>query len=144
MTNHIKYVYMTQCSRCGTNVDTNLERTHDYCDDCEAVFDEVRDRGVTVRSRHGNREFRRYPYEAPSFYPNRDPQNQVEALACAKIKMEKTQSRGLFIYQKRGSKWLINEYLDAHPNIAADVEGEIESIRGSKNDGGSWRDLIPI
>jgi len=136
---------MSQCSRCGSVVDTDTERTHHYCDDCKAVFDEVREQGVTVRSRHGNREFARYPYVAPSYYPNREPQTQVEALANAKIKMEQTDSRGVFIYQKRGSRWLIDEYLDAHPGIADDVREEIESIRGTDDrGGGGLRDLLPI
>lgn len=135
---------MTQCSRCGSAVHADTERTHHYCDDCKAVFDEVREHGVTVRSRHGNREFHQFPYEGPSYYPNRGPENQVEALACAKIRMEETDSRGVFIYQKRNSRWLIDEYLDAHPDIADDVQEEIESLRDTNDGGGSLRDLLPI
>jgi len=136
---------MSQCSRCGSAVDTDNKRTHHYCESCEAVFDEIRENGVTVRSRHGNREFERDPYDAPTYYADRHPQNQVEALACGKIKMERTDSRGVFIYQRRGSRWLIDEYLNAHPGIADDVQQEIELIRGTDDSGGGGlRDLLPI
>jgi len=80
----------------------------------------------------------------PSYYDDRDPETQVEALACAKLKMEETDSRGVFIYQKRGSRWLIDEYLDAHPEIAADVQKEVESLHDRDAGGGYLRDLIPI
>lgn len=135
---------MPQCSRCGSTVPDDTERTHHYCDNCSAVLDQVREQGVAVRSRHGNREFHQYPYEGPSYYADRGPENQVEALACAKLKMEETDSRGVFIYQKRGSRWLIDEYLDAHPSIAADVKKEMKSLRGRGDRGGYLRELIPI
>jgi hypothetical protein len=86
------------------------------------MFQQIRKNGVFVRSRHGNREFHRYPYVGPS-PPGTDqpPQNQVEALAGAIEEMEKQSCRGVFHYQKTGSWWLVEEYLESHPGIAEDV-----------------------
>lgn len=82
--------------------------------------------GVTVRSRHGNRDFNRYPYDAPNINGHA-PENQVEALAAGLRQMRERNVRGVFIYQKTGSYWLISEYLDSHPSIAADVAEYLES-----------------
>lgn len=38
--------------------------------------------------------------------------------------MEEKGVRGVMRYHRTGSRWLIDEYLEAHPGIAADVEAE--------------------
>lgn len=49
---------------------------------------------------------------------------QVEALAAYLDLMEKHDCQGLFEYSPSGSRWLVEEYLEAHPGIAEDVESE--------------------
>lgn len=134
----------TKCARCGDPV---IGKKHwiskgsqyNYCDECCEEFENVKEGGVTVRSRHGNREFRRFPYEAPQIN-GEDPKNQTEALAAGLKVMREEDVRGLFIYQKTGSYWLIDEYLDAHPSIAEDVEKLLASSGRSK----SLTDYLPF
>lgn len=131
---------MPTCARCGAAnagpPSLNLNGEYAYCDDCNAVFESIKENGVHVRSRHTNREFARLPYvvevsaegidnpHAQTIYSRNKPTNQTEALAMAKQIMEEHDLPGVFVYQKSGSVWMIDEYLDAHPGIARDVENE--------------------
>lgn len=131
----------TKCARCGAPVSDTTHYLaqgpeYDYCRECFNEFERVKEEGVVVRSRHGNREFNRFPYEAPRIN-GKDPKNQTEALAGALKKMRQNDVPGLFIYQKTGSYWLIDEYLEAHPGIAEDVEEYLESSK-------SLRDYLPF
>lgn len=129
---------MSKCARCGdptTGEEHYISRysqSYDYCEDCCETFEEVKENGVKVRSRHGNRidNPRRDLWADAPYIDGRPPRNQVEALAAAVREMEEHDVRGIFIYQKTGSRWLISEYLDAHPSIAADVEEYLESQQG--------------
>lgn len=120
-----------ECARCGAPVTADSRWVHSgsqysYCEGCGEDFEKVMEDGVTVRSRHGNRDFNRYPYDAPNINGHA-PENQVEALAAGLRQMRERNVRGVFIYQKTGSYWLISEYLDSHPSIAADVAEYLES-----------------
>ncbi|WP_152436498.1 hypothetical protein [Halosimplex carlsbadense] len=67
---------------------------------------------------------------------NRNPQTQVEALGEGMKAMNAYEVPGLFVYQKTGSVWLVEEYLDAHPSIREDVYDYIESSQTSESDDG--------
>ncbi|RZV08654.1 hypothetical protein BDK88_2728 [Natrinema hispanicum] len=135
---------MGKCARCGTE-DANPPKhnrhlDYEYCDECQEMFDSVWENGVVVRSRHSNRAFDDLPYEVSiraddvntteNWRDKRNPQNQVEALGEAKKAMETYDLPGLFIYQKTGSVWLIDEYLETHPKIRGDVEDYNDSSGG--------------
>jgi hypothetical protein len=122
------------CARCGEELDTNEEphwiqssANYDYCNKCCRVFEQTRDEGVVVRNRYGNRDYQGAPYEGPGI-GGQAPNNQTEALAGGLRKMREKNIPGLFIYQKTGSYWLIDEYLEAHPSIANDVESLLERV----------------
>lgn len=135
---------MARCARCGAPGANpprlNNHGEYNYCDDCQDQFDRARQNGITARSRHGNREFREYPYEvsiAPQHTDKLDaligqksttPQSQTEALAICKRVMDRYDIPGLFLYQKTGSVWLIDEYLQAHPSISQDIRREIVTM----------------
>ena len=137
------------CARCGAS-DSGLSALgptvdYEYCDDCNELFKDIHANGVTVRSRHTNDAFDQVPYvvgiadhsgpHTANIHDSNRPMNQVEALAMGKDAMEKYDLPGVFIYQKTGSVWLIDEYLDAHPGIAEDVRRErmsfLQKIRKS-------------
>ena len=131
---------MAKCARCGSDNAKpprfNLHGEYEYCNECQDEFEQAKENGVVVRSRHTNREFDQLPYvvevnvegidnpHTQSISSSNKPKNQTEALAMAKNLMDEHDLRGLFIYQKTGSLWLIDEYLEAHPGIAEDVEDE--------------------
>ena len=128
---------MPDCARCGAEgVEPPNEYwdSYVYCDDCRAIIEDAKENGVVVRSRHGNRLSDEVPYEVTvnvdgiknphTVNSSNRPRNQVEALAMGKKIMRKHDLPGVFIYQKSGSEWLLEEYLEAHPGIAEDVENE--------------------
>lgn len=137
---------MTTCARCGASnagpPALNLYREYEYCDHCNSQFKSAKENGVLVRSRHTNAEFERVPYVVEVSVEGIDnphtqtagssnrPRNQTEALAMGKEMMGKHDLPGVFVYQDTGSVWLIDEYLDAHPGIAEDVEKEMKSRKG--------------
>lgn len=127
---------MPTCARCGAEEagppGVNMHRDYNYCDECNETFNEVYENGVVVRSRHTNRASHMVPYEVgvrgnveDISYDATRPNNQTEALAMGKELMAKHSLPGLFIYQKTGSVWLVDEYLEAHPGIAEDVHAEM-------------------
>lgn len=123
----------TTCSLCGT-VQNQLNRTrpegdHGYCDECWDTFEKVKESGVYIRGRHFNRSGRKWSYAVTGAHVD-ETHNQVKALAVAKDKMERRGCRGLFRYPPSGSRWLVDEYLEAHPGIAEDVERERASLIG--------------
>ena len=133
-----------ECTRCGRSLTGEQHYIskgshYEYCNTCCEEFEHVQEQGVTVRSRHGNREFHRFPYDAPKI-DREHPQNQTKALAAGLKAIREKNVPGLFIYQKTGSYWLIDEYLDAHPSIAEDVEACLESVNSRR----SLTDYLPF
>lgn len=113
---------MVTCTRCGAEAEESpAYGKYNYCDECVEMFEEIRKNEMLIRSRHGNREFDRYPYEVTGagIQPN-----QVKALAKGLDVAEKRGVRAVFHYQKTRLWWLVDEYLEAHPGIAEDVEKE--------------------
>lgn len=114
------------CDRCGSGTTNQQLRDYAYCDDCIEVFEEVRENEVAVVQRKP---------PTPSTFPDtlysvtdniadehKTERTQVAGLATGLTYTEKHDCRGVFHNQDLGSLWLLSEYLEAHPGIAADVE----------------------
>lgn len=119
---------MATCARCGDDCEPGrLSPEYDYCQACLDRFEEPRENGVYVYWRNNNTN------TLPAGYCVNSPEStdemcssQVKALAAAKGEMEKNDIGGLFHYRRTDSRWLIDEYLEAHPGIAEDVRQERE------------------
>lgn len=139
----VKQASMTECARCGAITESKVDKWYTYCDECHTTFQQVRKNGVTARSTHGEsvRTIRGVPYVVSIGHEvdqthlgfNSHVGSQVEALGEAKKVMDQYDLPGLFKYNKTGSRWLIEEYLEAHPSIQEDVEEYMSS---------DWKDLL--
>ena len=117
---------MQRCTRCSAPTTNQKIREYRYCDDCLRIFKEIEENEVVVMQRKP----RAAGTLPDTFYEIRDnitgntdqAKTQVQGLATGWMYMEKHDCRGLFRYQDTGSHWLVSEYLDAHPKIAADVK----------------------
>lgn len=121
---------MPSCACCGMDTDGGPPDSHyAYCDECLDLFEQIRGEGVWVRWRNNNAN------TLPAGYYVWDPvdgerhaSSQTEALAEAQDAMENHGLPGLFEYRKSGSRWLVEDYLDAHPKIAHDVARERRTV----------------
>ncbi|MFB6183143.1 MAG: hypothetical protein ABEI96_01195 [Haloarculaceae archaeon] len=120
------------CLRCGTDLTSAAVRFEDrvYCANCVETFQAVADGGVIVESRHGTRDYDEKPYLVSGGGERYIEYSQVEALARGQELAARLDVRGLFIYWRNGSHWLLQTYLDQHPKIRADVQDERQKIRG--------------
>lgn len=120
---------MARCDRCGSQCDPGpADSEYDYCRSCLDLFDAVRDSGVVVYWRNNEAGTQPPGYCVRSPSGDKMCGGQTEALAAAKDAMETYDVRGLFRYRDTGSRWLVDEYLDSHPGIAADVRRERMTI----------------
>lgn len=120
------------CTRCKSLINSGgVEfKSRQYCDDCVRVFEQIAESGVVVRSRHGHSNFHEKPYVVTGDGGQYIEHSQTEALARGKELAEELGTRGLFIYWKRGSHWVLQTYLEEHPRMASDVEEERRQLRG--------------
>ncbi len=54
--------------------------------------------------------------------------HQMDALAAAKKLAEVNGVQAIFKYQKNGTKWILNNYLESHPDIMKKVKEENEGF----------------
>lgn len=121
------------CTRCGERfAEGGVQfKQRVYCAACVGLFEAIAEEGVVVRSRHDRDNFQKKPYVVAGGGEQYVEHSQVEALARGKQLAERMETRGLFIFWKHGSHWVLDRYLDEHPEIARDVEGEARKLRGS-------------
>lgn len=118
---------MGRCDRCGDDATQESfayqqGSGYQYCSDCWSTFEEIQENGVRATWKANRAGMAQEIYEVTySGEVEVYADSQVEALeACLRL-MGENDCRGLFEYSKSGSRWLVSEYLDAHPEIAQDV-----------------------
>lgn len=122
------------CVRCERPVASGGVQFEDrvYCTNCVTLFEEIAEEGVVVRSRHDEPDYDEIPYVIHWDGTAQTAENQIEALARGKEVAERNDVAGLFIYQRRGSHWILDAYLDAHPDLRSKVVSERRKIRGEQ------------
>jgi hypothetical protein len=106
---------------------------HVYCTDCVATFERIAEEGVVVRSRHGEDDHDEIPYVVYWDGQAHAEDGQVAALARGTELAATNGVDGLFAYQRTGSRWRLDAYLDAHPDIASRVRERRRKIRGENH-----------
>lgn len=118
------------CARCGaiaskTSAAYYEDEGYHYCSECWDLFEQIKENGVGATWRANRAGAVQEVYVITYQGSAQGYQHtQVEALARCLDLMEKYNCRGLFEYSQTGSRWLVDEYLKEHPNIADDVEDE--------------------
>lgn len=119
---------MGECARCGAFTDNPAKGQYQYCEDCQQLFDEIRQNGVIVQQTPGSGGYEVYVTHESEEYSGGTESNQAEALARGKYIADDLGIEGLFEYEKAGSQWKLEEYLQEHPNVRQDVMQRLSRI----------------
>jgi hypothetical protein len=125
---------MPECARCGDFTDNPAEDQYHYCDRCLDDFEEVKQNGVVIESLGPNNGYRIIP-PASADSASGEESNQIDALARGKKVAEEIGEDCLFKYGGTGSQWLVDEYLQSHPEIRAKVQDRLSRVPKSSSTG---------
>ena len=126
---------MAECARCSAFTDNHAKGDYPYCDDCHDRFENVRESGVIVRQIPDSGEYQIDVTTSTGRNQGGTEKTQVDALARGKHLADKYGLEALFEYQRSGSQWMLDEYLQAHPEIRQDVRERLRRTP-EKTDGG--------
>lgn len=126
---------MVECASCGDFTDNPVDGKYSYCDDCLAEFDEIRNDGVIVQQEQGRAGYQVFATARRSDHEGGFESDQIAALARGKHLAEKIGCRAIFEYKASGSTWILEEYLQYHPDIRRDVRNRLSRVP-KKSDGG--------
>lgn len=118
---------MAECARCNDFTDNTAKGEYHYCNDCLNTFQEIEQHGVVVEDTSGGPNHIIVTAHDTSFDGGTES-SQVDALARAKHITDDTGLSGLFKYGGSGSQWILDEYLEAHPDIRQDVHERLSKV----------------
>ena len=125
---------MPECVRCGDFTDTPKDGDYHYCMDCQDQFAEIEERGIIVEDTAGD-EVHVIVTAHDSSFDGGTEQSQVDGLARGKFISDETGLPALFKYEQTGSKWVLDEYLQSHPEIRQQVHERISRIPSKQKSG---------
>jgi hypothetical protein len=126
---------MPECDRCGDFTDNPAEGEYHYCDDCLNRFAEIESNGVIVEQDSEGGDYHIIVTARESSMEGGSEHSQIDALARGKYIADETDLPALFRYKRSGSRWELDEYLKAHPDIRQDVHERLRRVPGNTNDG---------
>jgi len=122
---------LLSCMKCGSKTSTNS--FWGYCTKCNDEFDTAIQNGAIIlyngsfQADSNNWEIKRYLSGEVAFSKNYNF-NQLQAiLEARRIAKRKGIDKIVFEYLPHHSRWFLDEYLEAHPNLKKDV---LNSERG--------------
>ena len=119
---------MPECERCGDFTDNSPAGEYHYCDSCEQRFEKVRTSGVVVEKKHSDDDYTIYVAQNDEDYRGGTEASQVDALARGKHLADELGTDALLRYGPNESQWLVEEYLEHHPNIRSDVYERLNRV----------------
>lgn len=118
---------MPECARCHDFTDNPADGDYHYCDECLDEFAEIEQRGVIVE--HGSDgDVHVIVTASDETIDGGTEQSQTDGLARGKHIADETGLPVLFKYNRTGSRWLLAEYLQAHPDIRQQVHERLRRI----------------
>lgn len=126
---------MAECARCSAFTDNPAEGDYPYCNDCHSYFENIRESGIIVQQMPDSEGYRIYVTANKGRNQGGTEKTQVDALARGKHLADKYGLEALFEYQRSGSRWVLEEYLQEHPEIRQDVRERLRRTP-EKTDGG--------
>ncbi|MFC7073256.1 hypothetical protein ACFQJ7_01420 [Halovenus rubra] len=124
---------MPECVRCNDFTDNKADKEYHYCDSCLDRFHEVTQSGVIVEQT-GDQYTITVTNQNTELDGGRE-KSQVDALARAKRICDEYGVEGLFKYERTGSRWLLDEYLEAHQSVSQDVHERLRRAPDLDSDG---------
>lgn len=125
---HIDLRNMPECARCNDFTDVPAKGEYHYCTDCMDRFEEIEQHGVVVEGGGGD------DYHITVTASNQDSMrggreySQSDALARGKHICDESGLDGIFKYNRTHSIWLIDEYLEEHPEIRRQVRERLRKL----------------
>jgi hypothetical protein len=119
---------MAECVRCGDFTDNPADGEYHYCDDCLDHFAEVEGNGVIVEEDPADDAYYIIVTARDASMDGGSESSQADALARGKYVADETGLPALFKYKSSGSRWILDEYLEAHPKIRQDVHDRIRRV----------------
>lgn len=117
---------MPECARCSDFTDNPSNGECRYCDTCQEAFQAVRQRGVIVEQVDDG--YHVYVTANDDRYGGGVEPSQVDGLARGKHIADELGVDALFSYDQTGSRWLLEEYLRAHPGIRQEVTERVSRV----------------
>jgi hypothetical protein len=125
---------MPECARCHDFTDNSPDGDYHYCDDCLDQFSEVEQSGVVVEH-DTNGEVHVIVTGTGGTFSGGVEQSQVDGLARGKNISEEMGLPALFKYNETGSRWLLDEYLEEHPDIRKEVHERLRRLPDDSSGG---------
>jgi hypothetical protein len=134
---------MAECARCHDFTDNPADGEYHYCDDCLDEFAEIEQRGVIVEDEPGGGVHVIVTASDTSIDGGKE-QSQIDGLARGKHIADETGLPAIFKYERSGSRWLLEEYLEAHPDIRQQVHERLRKLPDDSSSGflNRVRDLL--
>lgn len=126
---------MPECERCGDFTDNPAEKQYHYCNSCQSKFDEVRQNGVIIQQSSEHGEYNVFVAADNEDHQGGAESSQTDALARAKHISDEIGADVLFQYKQSGSRWMLDEYLQAHPSIRRDVLDRLNRVPDDQDSG---------
>jgi len=125
---------MPECVRCGDFTDNPSEGDYHYCSSCQERFSEIEDRGVIVEDTTGDEVHVIVTAHDESFDGGAE-NSQIDGLARGKYISDETGLPAVFTYERTGSRWILDEYLESHPGIRQEVYQRLSRVPEKSSDG---------
>lgn len=126
---------MAECVRCGDFTDNPSEGDYHYCEDCLNRFSQIESSGVIIEQDGANGEYHVIVTDGTASLDGGSEDSQEGALARGKYISDECGVEALFKYENTKSRWILDEYLQAHPDIRQDVHERLRRVPDQTSDG---------
>ena len=127
--------HMPECVRCGAFTDNPAEEDYHYCDECLDRFAEIERSGVIVEQNEPGGDYHVIVTDQNASLDGGTELSQTDALARGKYICDECGLDGLFKYKRTGSRWVLEEYLRAHPSLRQEVHERLRRVPEQTEDG---------
>ncbi|WP_336327611.1 hypothetical protein [Halovenus sp. HT40] len=125
---------MPECTRCGDFTDVSSTGEYHYCEGCQEEFQEVEKSGIIVED-DTDGDVHVIVTAHDEEFDGGTENSQVDGIARGKYIAEETDLPAMFKYRKTGSMWMLDEYLEAHPDIRKRVHQRLSRVPDKSEDG---------
>jgi len=119
---------MPECVRCGAFTDNPADGDYYYCDECLDRFAEIESTGVVIEQEEVGGDYYVTVTDRDASLDGGRELTQTEALARAKYIVDECRIEGVFKYERTGSRWVLDEYLQEHPSIQQEVHERLRRV----------------
>jgi hypothetical protein len=125
---------MPECTRCGGFTDLSSDGEYHYCESCRDEFQNVEKSGVIVeQDTDGDVHVIVTAHEEE--FDGGTESSQVDGIARGKYIADEADLPAMFKYRRTGSMWILDEYLNEHPDIRKQVHQRLSRVPEESREG---------